>query len=108
MSTDLLSSGLSIDDNDDGWGPSTIPDKFKEIPYYTPFNKGERLGKAADWQQQQYQSKGFSDSFHSLSKDAVSKRRKRAHRLFLTITTTKMIPPSPLLITPKCLQSELM
>jgi len=47
----------NIDDNEDGWGPSTIPDKFKDIPYYSPYNKGEKLGKAADWQQQSYQGK---------------------------------------------------
>ena len=48
-----------IDDNEDGWGPSSasVPDKFKDIPYYAPFNKGEKLGKASDWQAQ-YQGKG--------------------------------------------------
>lgn len=47
-----------IDDNEDGWGPSSasVPDKFKDIPYYAPFNKGEKLGKASDWQAQ-YQGK---------------------------------------------------
>ena len=41
-----------IDENTDGWGPTTVPDKFKDVPYYAPFNKGDKLGKAADWQQQ--------------------------------------------------------
>jgi translation initiation factor 3 subunit D len=41
---------LDLDTSSDGWGPSTIPDKFKDIPYYSPYNKGSKLGKAADWQ----------------------------------------------------------
>jgi len=43
----------NIDDNEDGWGPSNIPEKFKNVPYYTSYNKGDKLGKSADWQQQQ-------------------------------------------------------
>jgi len=39
-----------IDDNPDGWGPTTIPPKFKDILYYAPYNKGDKVGKAADWQ----------------------------------------------------------
>jgi len=46
-----------IDDNEEGWGPATIPDQYKEVPYYAPYSKGDKLGKAADWQQQ-YQGKG--------------------------------------------------
>lgn len=47
----------TIDDNEEGWGPNTIPDKFQDVPYYAPFSKGDKLGKASDWQQQ-YQGKG--------------------------------------------------
>ena len=39
-----------IVDNLDGWGPSTIPEQFKELPY-KPFNKGDKISKAADWTQ---------------------------------------------------------
>ena len=28
----------------DGWGPSSLPDKFKDMPYQ-PFSKSDRLGK---------------------------------------------------------------
>lgn len=39
----------SLDHSTNGWGPSTEPEElFKDIPY-APFSKGERLGKAADW-----------------------------------------------------------
>jgi len=46
-----------IEYNEEGWGPSTVPEKFKDVPYYTPFNKGDKLGRAADWSQQ-YPGKG--------------------------------------------------
>lgn len=45
-------------DDGDGWGPVGLPEKFKEVPYYAPFNKGDKVGKAADWQQQQHQGRG--------------------------------------------------
>lgn len=38
----------NVVDNEDGWGPCTVPDHFKEIPY-APFSKSDKLGKAADW-----------------------------------------------------------
>jgi len=47
-----------IEENEDGWGPVSVPEKFKEVPYYAPFNKGDKVGKAADWQQQQHQGRG--------------------------------------------------
>jgi len=62
------------DENEDGWGPVSVPEKFKEIPYYAPFSKGDKLGKASDWQQpgfsgkQRYQrdQKGQSDSVNTI------------------------------------------
>lgn len=33
-----------IQDNDAGWGPVNLPEKFKDMPYQ-PFSKGDRLGK---------------------------------------------------------------
>uniref|UniRef100_A0A5K3F7W3 Eukaryotic translation initiation factor 3 subunit D n=2 Tax=Mesocestoides corti TaxID=53468 RepID=A0A5K3F7W3_MESCO len=46
---DLPSFGsLSINCNSDGWGPSAIPDGFRDMPYQ-PFSKDTRLGKIADW-----------------------------------------------------------
>eukprot|EP00271_Cylindrocystis_brebissonii_P019938 TRINITY_DN6369_c0_g1_i1.p1 TRINITY_DN6369_c0_g1~~TRINITY_DN6369_c0_g1_i1.p1 ORF type:complete len:559 (-),score=126.45 TRINITY_DN6369_c0_g1_i1:344-2020(-) len=44
-------------DNPDGWGPTTVPDQFKDIPY-VPFNKGDRLGRASDWTGQAYKYQG--------------------------------------------------
>lgn len=34
----------AIQDNPSGWGPCTIPDQYKDMPYQ-PFSKGDRLGK---------------------------------------------------------------
>eukprot|EP00727_Mastigamoeba_balamuthi_P001358 m51a1_g11219 putative eukaryotic translation initiation factor 3 subunit d (555) ;mRNA; f:30553-32490 len=31
-----------------GWGPCYLPSEFTSIPYQ-PFNKGDKLGRAADW-----------------------------------------------------------
>ena len=35
-----------IHDNKNGWGPSHIPEQFKDTPYQ-PFSKGDRLGKVS-------------------------------------------------------------
>ena len=37
-----------IDDNPDGWGPSTLPEQFSDMPY-APFEKRAFLGRMADW-----------------------------------------------------------
>jgi len=38
-----------IQDNPDGWGPTDLPLKYKDMPYQ-PFSKGDRLGKVrVDW-----------------------------------------------------------
>ena len=34
----------AIQDNPNGWGPCSVPEKFKDMPYQ-PFSKGDRLGK---------------------------------------------------------------
>lgn len=33
-----------IEDNPNGWGPTSVSDAFKGIPYQ-PFSKGDKLGK---------------------------------------------------------------
>lgn len=33
-----------IQDNPTGWGPSSVPDQFKDMPYQ-PFSKGDPIGK---------------------------------------------------------------
>lgn len=37
-----------VDVNGNGWGPTTLPEQFLNVPY-APFNKGDKLGKAADF-----------------------------------------------------------
>ncbi|KAF8066359.1 EIF3D [Scenedesmus sp. PABB004] len=43
-----------IQDNPDGWGPCSVPEHLKDVPF-APFSKSDKLGKAADWTQQAYQ-----------------------------------------------------
>ncbi|KAL4240694.1 Eukaryotic translation initiation factor 3 subunit D [Mactra antiquata] len=45
-----------IQENEMGWGPSNVPEKFKDMPYQ-PFAKGDRLGKVSDWTGATYQDK---------------------------------------------------
>ncbi|CAG9464232.1 unnamed protein product [Pedinophyceae sp. YPF-701] len=37
-----------VQDNPEGWGPCTVPEHLKDVPY-APYGKGDRLGRAADW-----------------------------------------------------------
>lgn len=43
-----------VQDNPDGWGPCTVPEHLKDVPF-APFGKADKLGKASDWTQAQYQ-----------------------------------------------------
>ena len=45
-----------LSDNPDGWGPTTLPEQFKNIPY-APFNKSDKVGRAADWTSQGYRGR---------------------------------------------------
>ena len=35
-----------INDNETGWGPTGIPEQFKDMPYQ-PYAKSDRLGKVS-------------------------------------------------------------
>lgn len=52
----------AVVDNPDGWGPSTVPEHLKDMPF-APFNKGDKLGRVADWTQgaygQKYGGRGY-------------------------------------------------
>lgn len=37
-----------VNDNEDGWGPNNLPEKYKDLPYQK-FSKSDRIGKIADW-----------------------------------------------------------
>eukprot|EP00239_Pterosperma_sp_CCMP1384_P000154 CAMPEP_0197848388 /NCGR_PEP_ID=MMETSP1438-20131217/8562_1 /TAXON_ID=1461541 /ORGANISM="Pterosperma sp., Strain CCMP1384" /LENGTH=548 /DNA_ID=CAMNT_0043460607 /DNA_START=50 /DNA_END=1696 /DNA_ORIENTATION=+ len=37
-----------VPENEEGWGPVSCPESFKDIPY-APFSKSDKLGKASDW-----------------------------------------------------------
>ncbi|KXZ46191.1 hypothetical protein GPECTOR_46g260 [Gonium pectorale] len=50
----------AVVDNPDGWGPCTVPEHLKDIPF-APFNKGDKLGRVADWTQsaQRFGGRGY-------------------------------------------------
>lgn len=41
----------AIDQNDEDWGPTTVPEAFRDVPFM-PYSKGDRLGRIADFSQQ--------------------------------------------------------
>eukprot|EP01095_Lingulamoeba_sp_RSL-Kostka_P007156 TRINITY_DN224_c6_g1_i1.p1 TRINITY_DN224_c6_g1~~TRINITY_DN224_c6_g1_i1.p1 ORF type:complete len:564 (+),score=218.63 TRINITY_DN224_c6_g1_i1:29-1693(+) len=45
---------LEINDNENGWGPSDVPENFSDLPY-APFDKCDKIGKIADWNASNYQ-----------------------------------------------------
>jgi translation initiation factor 3 subunit D len=53
-----------IQDNANGWGPSDVPDAFKDMPYQ-PFSKGDRLGKVSDWTGATYQDRRYINKYSS-------------------------------------------
>jgi len=54
----------AIQDNPTGWGPNTIPPKFKDMPYQ-PFSKSDRLGKVSDWTGNTYQDRRYMNKYQS-------------------------------------------
>ena len=50
----------ALEENEEGWGPTSSPDQFKDVPFM-PFNKSDRLGRIADFgqtaQQRGYQGR---------------------------------------------------
>jgi len=53
-----------IQDNPTGWGPNTVPPKFKDMPYQ-PFSKSDRLGKISDWTGATYQDRRHVNKYNS-------------------------------------------
>ena len=53
-------SAPTIQDNPTGWGPCSMPEIFKDMPYQ-PFAKGDRLGKVADWTGATYQDRRYTN-----------------------------------------------
>lgn len=43
-----------VQDNPDGWGPCSVPQHLKDVPF-APFGKGDKLGRASDWTQAAFQ-----------------------------------------------------
>lgn len=46
----------AVVDNVDGWGPCSVPEHLKDVPFQ-PFSKGDKIGRAGDWNQSAYANK---------------------------------------------------
>ena len=57
-------SPLEIPENSDGWGPCSVPEQFKNMPYQ-PFNKSDKLGKVADWTGSTYNDRKLAHKYSS-------------------------------------------
>lgn len=44
----------AVEDNADGWGPTSEPPQLKDVPF-APYSKADKIGRAADWTQAAYQ-----------------------------------------------------
>ena len=80
-----------ISDNPTGWGPTETPARFKDIPY-TPFGKGDRLGRVADWTafhvgRQQYNQTRFQNA------DTVFKYTHDNEESFKTVDNRPVVKP---------------
>ncbi|XP_023211429.1 eukaryotic translation initiation factor 3 subunit D-like, partial [Centruroides sculpturatus] len=53
-----------IEDNPSGWGPCSVPEQYKKMPYQ-PFSKSDRLGKVADWTGATYQDRRYANKYVS-------------------------------------------
>lgn len=53
-----------VQDNPNGWGPCSLPDQFKDMPYQQ-FSKNDRLGKVADWTGNTYQDRRYANKYQS-------------------------------------------
>lgn len=53
-----------IEDNPNGWGPCSVPEQYKKMPYQ-PFSKSDRLGKVADWTGATYQDRRYANKYVS-------------------------------------------
>ena len=55
----------TVEDNEDGWGPTTVPQQLEGIPY-APFSKGEKVSKISDFTGSGFNRFGGDMADHSL------------------------------------------
>ncbi|XP_046863496.1 eukaryotic translation initiation factor 3 subunit D-like [Xenia sp. Carnegie-2017] len=69
-----------IEDNPNGWGPTSISDAFNGIPYQ-PFSKGDKLGRVSDWSSTAYQDRRYQNKylnqFGGVCLHAINQRNNR-------------------------------
>ncbi|KAG1687150.1 Eukaryotic translation initiation factor 3 subunit D [Nymphon striatum] len=54
-----------IQDNPTGWGPCSVPEQFKNMPYQ-PFSKADPIGKVSDWTGTTYQDRRHQNKYASM------------------------------------------
>ena len=47
----------AVEDNADGWGPTTVPEQLEGIPY-APYTKSEKIGRISDFTQSGFNKYG--------------------------------------------------
>ena len=60
----------NVQDNSDSWGPCVLPNVFNDVPY-APFNKTDKVGKAADWQASSNFPNRFGNRYRDSSQSTV-------------------------------------
>ena len=74
----------TVEDNEDGWGPTTVPQQLEGIPY-APFSKGEKVSKISDFTGSGFNRFGGDMVDHSLQccvlgARLISSRSNRTYR----------------------------
>lgn len=84
----------TIQDNPNGWGPSSVPEQYKDMPYQ-PFSKGDRLGKVSDWTGSTYQDRRYANKYASQfgTGSHYAYYHEEDESSFQLVDTTKMPKP---------------
>lgn len=74
----------TVEDNEDGWGPTTVPQQLEGIPY-APFSKGEKVSKISDFTGSGFNRFGGNMADHLLqccvlNARMISSRSNRTYR----------------------------
>lgn len=64
-----------VEDNAEGWGPCSVPAHLKDLPY-APFNKADKIGRAADFSGATYGKAHYGASWTRKRTKRSGKRRK--------------------------------
>jgi|TARA_B100000524_G_scaffold347723_1_gene250311 translation initiation factor 3 subunit D len=85
-----------IHDNENGWGPTSIPDEYKDVPY-APFEKRAYMGRIADWslRAEQYRERRRHDNRAPQVTNEAFGFAEDSTEGFNLVDTQKGMPPQP-------------